>query len=372
MKQKLSDYILKSLRAFIAGENVDFDTSVDIEELFNLAKEQQVAGIAYNVINDKSALGAKDSLFKKTLFDTIRLSMTQEQESKRLASFCEQNGYELAFLKGMEIKYLYPVPELRVMGDIDVLINEKNMSSIGEFLMLNGYKLGDAEGFVFSYSKGVVTFELHKALNQYAGVTMFDHRDIVGNKLEDNKHFAFLISHLAKHMDSAGCGVRMLFDIAIFCKFKQVDMNKVMDYLRPVGLESFCIKIMGVVNKWFDCGMDYDCDEVFANEFKGYVFGNGVYGFEHLSIWELKQARSGGKLKTLFRLIFPTIADMKSYYPQVAKRPWLVGLYYVKRWFVRMKLLKKVRKRQEKLTQKGTHEKANLGQIEYIRKELGL
>lgn len=79
-----------------------------------------------------------------------------------LVTLMKQNGFNFVIIKGAALAQYYPCPELRLMGDIDLLLPEKDFSAGEKLLAENGYKQRSYyNGRHTEYKKDGVMLELH-------------------------------------------------------------------------------------------------------------------------------------------------------------------------------------------------------------------
>ena len=92
----------------------------------------------------------------KTPYDDILFEITGQHiiiEQQQLGIIEEiktaftKNNIDFAFLKGSRLKNIYPKSEMRVMGDIDVLIKPEQYSKIKNLLLQKNYE----ENFKWNY-----------------------------------------------------------------------------------------------------------------------------------------------------------------------------------------------------------------------------
>ena len=64
------------------------------------------------------------------MFETIAVTSHRYNEFLKMSRIFADNGIKIVILKGGFMRQLYPVPELRTMGDFDVLVRKSDLSSI--------------------------------------------------------------------------------------------------------------------------------------------------------------------------------------------------------------------------------------------------
>ena len=130
-------------------------------------------------------------------------------------------------LKGTSAAKYYPKPELRALGDIDILTKPDDTETACESLLLNGYlettSISDAqEGRHRTFLKNGVLVEVHYSfaiMNDPEKAKVFDTMifDRIGNShvLPDLLNGLVLIEHINQHLES-GLGLRQIIDWIVF------------------------------------------------------------------------------------------------------------------------------------------------------------
>ena len=67
-------------------------------------------------------------------------------------------------VKGYYLRKLYPVPELRTFGDIDMLIHREDRQKVHELMLSLGYSVKQNWEPTYSYIKGAEYYEIHTNL----------------------------------------------------------------------------------------------------------------------------------------------------------------------------------------------------------------
>ena len=76
----------------------------------------------------------------------------------------EEEKIPYAFFKGYELRELYPVPELRTMGDVDVLVRDEDLERTAEVLCGLGYQKEEGGSAVWALKKDNFSYEVHRRL----------------------------------------------------------------------------------------------------------------------------------------------------------------------------------------------------------------
>ena len=130
-------------------------------------------------------------------------------------------------LKGTSAAQYYPIPELRALGDIDILTKPEDVGIACESLLLDGYvektSPTDAqEGRHRTFMKHGILVEVHYTfaiMNDTEKAKVFDALiiDNIGNShvLPDLLNGLILIEHINQHLEN-GLGLRQIIDWMVF------------------------------------------------------------------------------------------------------------------------------------------------------------
>jgi|GEM_PF-2094869 len=237
-------------------------------DLLDLAIQQDVSSFLYPVITKyaeeiKLDPGVRQRWKTTTLFLAARQAGLTS-EIKTVLDLLAANDITVLSLKGLVLKQLYPQPELRNMGDVDLLVQEKDMYRAIELLGTIGYTANPEHlKKIHRYKHigmnkfGALTLELHRTLWHPFYMKKRDNhlwfRHIWENKrtlelegirltalsLEDE--LIHMVVHLATHFISSGVMLRQLCDLVLFREAYQsiLDQEYLTRVFQAMGLWSF-------------------------------------------------------------------------------------------------------------------------------------
>lgn len=278
-------------------------------------------------------------------------------------------------VKGIELKAIYPYPEMRAMSDIDILIKNEEYENIRSVLKSAGYEEGIESNHELHWSKDGVYVELHKRLipsynedyYEYYGDGWGKAKPAGGSeyKMSDEDLFLYIFTHFAKHYRDSGAGIKFVIDFYLYLKkYPNLDFEYIYGELESLNLREFYDNVMRLLRVWFEGEKE---DEVTAmlNE---KIFASGVYGnFEKAPYAEglkISKKHKNVKARKFFTMIFPSFSDMKMIYPVLKKAAVLLPIMYVARWLTAIFNPKKIKNGFDKL------KKYDDGKVEEYRKEL--
>ncbi len=271
-------------------------------------------------------------------------SHMQCEVERKLSRAMEAAGMEHMPLKGVWLKPLYPSPEWRCMGDIDILIHPEDIERLTELLEGLGCVKGIESDHEYHFrTKEGMHIELHKSLipsydsdlYAYFGNGFARARSVSGwdfrRELSPEDTYLYLVAHMAKHYRSGGVGVRYAIDLMVFRRAYALDEARVARELSSLGLHVFedCIRRLCAV--WME-GQPWDDATRRMNRF---LFSSGVYGDEQRAAVSCgaRLSRSGAKAKhrRYRRILFPSYETMRL--RGCTGGRWRLPLWWVERWW---------------------------------------
>ena len=302
----------------------------------------------------------KDEKIKKELVDcyyqTIAVNFNKANMFEDISQKLSENKIPHMPVKGWYIRTLYPVPELRTFGDVDILINKHDRQKTDEIFAENGYSIKDNWEPTYSYDKGALRCEVHtelmdsdmgkgeQVISYFSDALKTAIRDD-GERYSPEKslHLMYLFCHLAKHLYSGGAGIRMYMDIALFLKAygSSLDFEKLYEDSKKLNLDTFFKTVLSACSKWFEIALPFDTSDIDSADLdalKKYTFGADLFGkTRDKSIISLRNDESGSKGSVLKETLFPNAEKIEERYKFIKGRKYLLPIAWVARGFVNLK-----------------------------------
>ena len=200
---------------------------------------------------------------------------------------------------------LYPVPELRKSGDIDLLVSRKHLAKAEELMKEAGFVREEEQWtrhHVSYVTKEGISIELHimlaeeidfPALNQYMNgkeeefLAHTIRKEIMGIPLpvlQDAYQGLYLLIHMTQHFMKAGFGLKLLCDWVVFWNgtVAEEEQEKFARLIEESGLGAFsdivtqcCITYLGLQEEklLFRKKEDVKCKEFMEDVFEAEEFG---------------------------------------------------------------------------------------------------
>lgn len=351
---------LRMVGDFSAGKVGDYeDCSDNLDQLLHLAQIHSLVPVIYYMLgNQRSRLTKRRpelvEYMQKVYYTAIHQSLTQEESVREMREAFSQHGIQLVYFKGVLLRELYPVPELRTMSDMDCLIEPKDRIRAHKLMEQLGYRCELNDEPVWVYRRETVMIEMHTELAGNGVGNGFDCRSFFSDAmkhvmscggqlfLEREYHFCYLIYHIAKHLSSTGAGVRMIADIAAFLhdQSTQMDWKRVEDMLRGSNLWEVALAIYGLCHRWFGMGqpMKYCGSEQLLDELEAYIVAGGTFGFETHDtgdVYRRRALRTKPSTKYAISLslayLFPPKSYLVRYFPLSERYGWLLPVAWFRR-----------------------------------------
>ncbi|MBR3737434.1 MAG: nucleotidyltransferase family protein [Eubacterium sp.] len=357
MMNKEKDYLIKLCASFLNGKNQILDESIDYSMLFELSNAHNLSAVVFCVLKNADNKDIIDKeVFKKfedDFYNAVFRYSLQSSVAGELSAAFEENEIKYVFFKGIQIRDFYPVPQARVMGDIDVLIPAESRERAKEILQSRGFASVNSNGPVWDYRKNGVTIEVHtKIISGKVGsanaeegfANALENADFKSfrGELGDDFHFAYLLTHIAHHFWFYGAGIKMILDLAAYMKFREIDIQAVLSKMREIGLEDFAKVILSICFKWFSVGEDFGRETKTAEEFLASFGAFGNRNRNKAAVVERKELEEGketSKFKTRLRLAFPSYEKMKNipYIGFIEGKPYLTPAAWAYRFYYNYK-----------------------------------
>ena len=230
-----------------AKEIPDSLKEADWKKLYAIAKKQCLVGVLFDGI--KKLPPAEVGMSKDLLLQWMAESQMLEKANVRLndaaiqvSEWFRKKGFRTCILKGQGNALMYPNPNSRTPGDIDIWVEGEDKRVISFVRSISPYEKACYHHIEFPSYKGVEV-EVHyrpsfllcfwhnrKLQKYYEGVKeeQFSHRVMLGEQGEiaiptAEFNLIFQLTHIYAHLMNEGIGLRQLLDYYyVLCDFYKV------------------------------------------------------------------------------------------------------------------------------------------------------
>lgn len=332
----------------VSGKEQPLSADVDWEKFLRLAQVHKVDALAYDGLQKVPGIWLQvpetiqNKLFSAYMQAIYRDSQLDHVKQLLQEKLLEQNIPHI-FLKGSVLKHSYPIPALRTMCDMDVLVYTEDYGKLAQIAKTMGGEVGHSDGNHRNYHfQGGVTVEFHPNLLhhetpvgtqinpgwQYAKANCLT----CAKELTEEGFYLNTICHLANHFVDGGVGVRFILDVWVnrHLRKPEPDWQWVEKELDSFGLLDFVNKIEALSELWFGQG---ESNEV-LEELGEYILTSGLHGTTSRAILNAVSLSPGGNQRSaLLGKMFYSRAEMEDRFPWVKGKPILLPLAWCVRAF---------------------------------------
>ena len=380
--------IISLMNSFIYNKAFSIEDNASWKEIYYYSKIHSIAGIVGHALNtyylNSDCVDDKIlSRFKEQAIKDFGKMTLRYDQGLFIDSALSENKIDHVIFKGFVLREYYPVKELRVFGDIDILIKLKDRQKADEVMKNLGFEtLHDWEPS-FSYRKSISYIEIHtdlldtdistglKAREYFKEDTYKNIIRISDNVYEFNKefHLIFLIVHIAKHCSSGGAGIKMFLDLALMIKNESdLDWNKIELPLREMGMWHFASFVFAFLKEFFQIDIPVKLDMITHDQLKtfaDYVFEAGTFGQHKRDSGSVQLMKSDtSKVRTVIRRFFPSAKSIEKRYTYLAKYPFLLPVAWVHRGILNISKLKYFLNKNKQVLSANTEETERLKAIQ--------
>lgn len=320
----MEEKLFEILRGELWGTGLSFSelSHEEYTDLIEMANMQTVTGLVGDcLIKNGVKLEREDALSLYSKMKAIEKANTRVNENLvSFVNFMERKGIDYIIVKGQVVGALYPNPNARMSGDVDLYFvgdnYEKIKGLVEQRLGKQLSKLSDGKHVEFEVN-GVV-FELHNKLSQLATQKhqaywdqMIDNAiqektdtvNILGKEihtLSTTYNALYIFVHLFFHMTASGVGLRQLCDWARVLaqsafqdsnsKFQvknvndNIDANRLEEILKELGyfkaykaMGAFLVEYLGLPKEQFPFPLT-EKDRKWVKTIKKNIMKNGNFG----------------------------------------------------------------------------------------------
>lgn len=318
--------LFELLRAELWGTSLSFSqlSHNEFEKLMEMAGEQTVTGlVGDSLIKNGVKLEREDALGLYAKMKVIEKANARVNENLvSFVNFMERKEIDYIIVKGQVAGSLYPNPNARMSGDVDLYFVGDNYTKIKglveQRLGKQLSKLSDGKHVEFEVN-GVI-FELHNKLSRLATRKhqeywdqMIDNAILKGTDtvningkdiktLSATYNAMYIFVHLFYHMTASGVGLRQLCDWAMVLSSNgnhndndnhNIDANRLEEILKELGylkaykaMGAFLVEYLGLPEEQFPLALD-EKDRKWVETIKKNILKRGNFG------------RSGRKVKNI-------------------------------------------------------------------------
>ena len=315
-------FLLQILRGELPASPPDEAAWTD---LLQTARRQTVTGLLYQAAGH---FPEDYRMPEKVLFPLLAEVTKIEANNRKLASaekealgILRSGGLEPVVMKGSSCAARYPVPELRIGGDIDLYVPEADFQRAAALLQDAGAEGSEKPDSSMDFTVGGCEVELHR---RYFDLHISE--KLLPDVGTPEAELLMLSSHILKHACGVGVGLRQIIDFALAYKAYPGDYQALHQLFRQCGLHRWHLLLLSFVKDYIDPGTEV-AEKVDSAALFRIVARGGNFG--HFSGSRLESIQQQGafrrKMDTL-RRILSNLSFSLRYAPREVF-PFLVELF---------------------------------------------
>ena len=328
-------FLIRAIKASVCGVPVAQEAKPEWNEFVKLARHHGLGAMAYDGLQKSNyplpekAGQVLHSYYMQAIFRDVQ----QEHLKKQLQAALADMDIKHIFLKGSVLKADYPVPALRTMSDMDILVYAADFGKIDSIAKKLGGKAAPGDGNHRNYVfPGGVAVEFHPNLLHHATPVGTDinpgwqyAKETTGSATELTEEGFYLntICHLANHFVAGGVGVRFVLDVWVnrHLRKPEADRTFVEAELTRFGLLDFAQKIEQLADAWFGNRPMTPLLE----ELGEYILTSGSHGSADRAMLNAMSLSPGGsRFSVLIKKAFYPRAELEDRFPWCKGKAWLL------------------------------------------------
>lgn len=328
-------------------------------EFFFLGEYHDVASTSYYAL-----IGLYEEIpqawrerFSKGFRKCVTVNTYQMKEVSQVLKALESKHINCMIMPDWIMKGYYPQQDMRVVEDIEILIDltdEKQLKKLMEDL---GYRYdgtdlyGNIAFFKTVSCRFIFKNELFGHNKRFRGsfskiwkkVELRDgHTHLCQPSLED--FYILMICNICDRYARETIDIRDLMDIYLFLHMHDKEMNwtYIDTYLTSLDIGQFSKYLEKVSDVWFDKNTKLDDDVKTCRDIEDYILSKGSYGREEsirllslitdMEIWQIRDKRKE-QIKNTVQWFFPDFRYMEGIFPLLEKIPVLLLFFWIIRLF---------------------------------------
>ena len=380
--------VIKLVKSAITGERENLSESFILDKCVNLITDHSIYSLIFKGASNCGV--SMDDVMMKKLFGTYCKNLFyhehQIEELERVLKEFEDNKINYMPLKGYNLKKIYPLPELRVMGDADILIQEKQYPQIKEIMHELGFNYKSEDDHDYTWISNDLYLELHYTLlNNYNkkfedyfgnGWKLAKKTEFSSSRYEmtHEDEFIYLFIHYMKHYLNGGVGCRHIIDLWVYFRYyNDMDFKYIERIIKGLDVFDFYDNTMKTIGVWFNGETRNYATDIMTQ----FIFNSGSWGTMESSMLargvKAKQSEGNihkGQKHVVLTAFFPPIERIAHKYIILKRFPFLLPIIWIYRWidilFIRGDSLDMCKKKMEMVC------KGNLSEYEKNLNAVGL
>ncbi len=344
--------ILQLLSRALFSADFAIDENIDWKKLYREAMLQTVIPLTYNAFTEDELSKMPSEVkerWRQLFFQNVTTNEQLLYAQNSVVNLLNEKNIACVVLKGKGSASHYPDPSLRVLGDIDLLVEPNKIEEVRQLLKDDGYEERAEGDLHIGFHKHNVTIELHRKPLSLS----FNENEQIENEIKDffsdifakrlyvdgipvpsYEHQAIiLLMHKLEHFLNGELGLRQLCDWAVFTqKSLTAELwQNLSPKLETFGIKTFTLVITKVCIDYLGLPKDcaewaVDCDQTLAKDVIEHILESGNFGQKSGNNYGQRlfvDAHSKNRISSFFKVLGSTC---KTHWPPCAKHPILLPI----------------------------------------------
>ena len=336
------------MQAAFSENPANISEAFDWDKAVGLAKSHNIVPILYyGAVNSGFSKEQPhiQELYQLTL-RSLMISTRQIYEIEQIEKTFAERNIEYMPLKGTILKGIYPKPEMRTMGDADILIKLEQYPEIQTIMEQLQFSFQYESDHELIWKKPSLFLELHKRIMTTYNKDFYDYfgsgwkiakriPNSTKYEMSAEDFYLFAFVHFTKHYRISGIGIKHLIDLWVYANaYPELDWAYVETELNKMHLLEFYGNINKTIDVWFRGGTETEVTDLITNV----IFNSGQYGTAEMAIINrsLQKGTSSAtkiKLTRMFKTVFLPYKAMKDKYTFLHKAPIFLPIMWIVRCF---------------------------------------
>lgn len=290
---KEQEFILNIIAHYLFDKSFAMEQyeSLDYKYIYRIVLEQKLEGIVFYALEKLQCKNKLYEALKQRFIKCVVISTNQELEYQQMIAILSKNTIDYVPLKGIFMKQYYPHPEMRLMGDIDILIPYAKRDEVKNLLLQSNYSNEEDEKLCAHhdiYAKDKYGhFEMHFRLldeesssRDYLDAICWN--ETINHRFSNEFNIVYLLAHYANHFSHGGASFKSMIDIALLLKKETINKDKLLFILEKTNYLSFFNSISQMINYIFGIDVLLFNQKLSLSEMDkiiNYIFKCGDFGF---------------------------------------------------------------------------------------------
>lgn len=333
--------LLALVRNQITGTPVQIPTDADLEGLFDAARRHKLGTFVCAALEgtpyEMQALQAIGATYHGAVFIDVQADHIRSDLTRVLG----EAGIDHVYQRGICLKHDYPVPAMRTMSDMDVLVRSRDLHKLPKVMeqLPCKQKPGDGNHRIFVVEPGM-TVEFHPELIHCSSTVgtginpgwqyVPEGQEQAEKQMTEEGFYLNILCHLANHFAAGGVGVRFVLDVWVCNHLRKTKPDRafVEQELERIGLLKFGLQVEQLAEVWFSGA---ESNEI-LDELGEYILTSSSHGDSRRAMLNAV-CLSGSGFSALWRKVFYPRQDLYNRFDWVRGRAWLLPAAWLVRVF---------------------------------------